>query len=493
MPLFLLINILGFGFGTALTLILLSLSLKKYPKHFSDFSFGIVLFACLLWHGGNFISLLMTLLFGTFTTLVANLAMLFAYLGMAALPSVLIHEHLATFYSIKHPKLVALERKHYLLFALPYLPFLLIIISGLSHFTADFSISQNFINRIRIPFDLWLLIALLFSVFLSNKLYHLLSEKADQHFYRDIAYILGAVAAGLVFIYIIPIYRLAYIGPYFNLLMNLAPSYPMALLAYYVYRYNFYRLVIKPSLIYSLIYGIVMGVYLLGIRRLGEYLKQFPEINSEFIEGLLLIALVFAFQPFRNQLQIRLDKVFFKDRYYYQQFLRELSDTISSIVELETLLFTIKDAMMTTLKARYCTLIVFLDTEHGTEIYKSVGNKDVYALSDIVNALVATQHFRLRRQMRDRRVVSALRKNGFEIAIPVYSNEKFTGLICLSEKQTGNAYSDEEFDMLQTFANQVGLAFTNTLLIQERIDLEGRIYESEKLNTLGAACYDNGA
>ncbi len=70
--------------------------------------------------------------------------------------------------------------------------------------------------------------------------------------------------------------------------------------------------------------------------------------------------------------------------------------------------------MMTTLKARYCTLIVFLDTEHGTEIYKSVGNKDVYALSDIVNALVATQHFRLRRQMRDRRVVSALRKNALK-------------------------------------------------------------------------------
>ncbi|HID23257.1 MAG TPA: sensor histidine kinase, partial [Planctomycetaceae bacterium] len=259
----------------------------------------------------------------------------------------------------------------------------------------------------------------------------------------------------------------------------------MAVLAYYVYRYNFYRLVIKPGLIYSIIYGMVMAIYLLGIRRLGEYLSQFPEVNAEFIEGILLVALVFIFQPFRTQIQNRLDKIFFKDKYYYQQFLRELTDSISGIVDLQKLLQTLSAALVSALKAKACTLVVFRMNEGEPQIYKTYGNHELHDIHILIDALLATRRFRLRRQMRDHRVVLALRKNNIELAIPIHFQDDLIGLVCLTEKRNGSSYSDEELDVLQTFANQVGLAFENARLVQDRLDLEAKVFQAEKLHSLG--------
>jgi signal transduction histidine kinase len=83
------------------------------------------------------------------------------------------------------------------------------------------------------------------------------------------------------------------------------------------------------------------------------------------------------------------------------------------------------------------------------------------------------------------RVRSAFHRNNIELAIPVYFQQSLIGLICLLEKESGENYSDEELDVLQTFANQIALAIANARLVQERINLEATVYQSEKLNSLG--------
>jgi signal transduction histidine kinase len=336
-----------------------------------------------------------------------------------------------------------------------------------------------------ILFTLWAILSIVSSLFLSWRFVPLIHDASYRLFYRDLDIALGAIAVGLVAVYVIPLFRLAYIGGYLNLLMMVSPAFPMAILAYYVYRYNFYRLVIKPSLIYSIIYGVVMAIYLLGIRRLGEYLGQFPEVHAEFIEGLLLVALVFAFQPFRSRIQDRLDKVLFKERYYHQQYLRELTETISGIVDLERLLSTISEALINALKARACAIVVFRREEGTVHPIRAVGGHILPHPETIVRALEESRHFGLRRQLRNHRVVSAMRQNRIELSIPIYLKDMMTGLIGLTEKQTGNPYSDEEIDILYTFANQVALAVDNARLVQERLNLEQRVYQAEKYKNMG--------
>ncbi len=485
MPISNVVKIIGFGFGAALSVILLGLSVQKKQKRYDDYAFGIVLIACTLWLGGNFLSMLLSMLFGSVVLFEAKLLQLSAYLGLALMPSSLIHVHLAILFRQRggaHARLSKLSLFSILAAYVPTLFFILMAIADIGRMGILFFTPTDTLS---LPFSVWIIFSIVFTIALSEKLVKLLENESDRHFHRDISFILGVIALGLILVYIIPAYRLAYIGQYLNLLMLLSPAYPMAVLAYYVYRYNFYRLVIKPGLIYSIIYGMVMAIYLLGIRRLGEYLSQFPEVNAEFIEGILLVALVFIFQPFRTQIQNRLDKIFFKDKYYYQQFLRELTDSISGIVDLQKLLQTLSAALVSALKAKACTLIVFRMNEGEPQIYRTYGNHELPDIHILIDALLATRRFRLRRQMRDHRVVLALRRNNIELAIPIHFQDDLIGLVCLTEKRNGSSYSDEELDVLQTFANQVGLAFENARLVQDRLDLEAKVFQAEKLHSLG--------
>jgi signal transduction histidine kinase len=483
MPLFDILTVLGFGFGATLSIILFSLSMQRMPKRAVDFAFGILFLSIILWFGGNFMAVLVDLLFGSVAAAEIKILTLIAYFGLSVTPSSLLQIQITNLMNSGHTDR-RLKKNQVLVIIALYLPTVVFAVLYADHFLTLTTAQPGSSSLVSTPFLLWMLICITASVAFSEKLIKILQHASDRQFYRDLSYVLALIGVGVTVIYIFSAYRLPYIGGYLDLLMLLSPAIPLGVLLYYVFRYNFYRLVIKPSLVYSILYGLLMAIYLLGIRRIGNYLQQFPEINAELIEGLLLVALVFLFQPFRVAFQTRLDKLFFKDRYYYQQFLRELSDSISSIVDLDKLTQTLRRSLMVTLKVKECFILTFFgeDDERVTKAGDDTGIQDIPLL---VNALQSTRHFGLRRQMRDHRVTTGLQHSLVTLAVPIFFQDDMRGLICLSEKESGNTFSDEELDVLQTFANQIGLAFENARLVQERFELIDRIHQAEKLNSLG--------
>ena len=484
MPYYDIFTLVGFGFGAALSITLFSLSLQRMPKRAIDGAFGILFLSFVLWFSGHFLSLLLDLLFGSVVHLEIKYLYIFAYLGLALTPSALLHIQMASLLSARGSDR-QLGLNHILIILLFYVPFVIFAATHASRLINRSTFDPGHSEIVSIPFALWMIISIIASVTFSEKLIESLQQESDRRFYRDISYVLAAIGLGVIVVYVFSLYRMPYVGEYLDLLMLLSPTVPLAVFLYYIYRYNFYRLVIKPSLVYSVIYGSVMAIYLLGIKRIGDYLSRFPEVNAEIIEALLLVALVFLFQPFRSMLQKRLDKLFFKDRYYYQQFLRELSDSISGIVDLDKLLNTIRQAMITTLKVKECTIVILQQSNEQIEILQKSGDNEFKDLHRLTHALATTRHFRLRRQLYDFRVNSVLRLNNLALAMPVYFQEEMRGLICLSEKENGNPFSDEELDVLQTFANQIGLAIENARLVQERFELLQRVHQAEKTSSLG--------
>ena len=484
MPYYDIITLIGFGFGAASAIMLFGLSLQRMPKRSIDIAFGILFCSFILWFGGNFLAILLELLFGLMVISGIKALLMVAYLGLAITPSALLHIQMASLLNARSGE-DRLSLRQNMVILLFYAPVLIFILANAAFLLTRLDMNPGHSQIVNTPFILWLLLAITVSITFSEKLMRTLKYDVDRHFYRDISYVLAAIGLGIILVYVFSGSTLPYVGPYLDLFMLLSPAIPLAVFLYYVYRYNFYRLVVKPSLVYSIIYGSVMAIYLLGIRRFCEYLRQFPDVNAEIVEGLLLIALVFAFQPFRAALQTRLDRIFFKDRYYYQQFLREMSDSISGIVDLEALLQTIQRALVSTLKVKQVRIIIFQMEGGAVNVVKTSGEARLIDLALLINALQATSHFRLRRQVRDHRVVSALQKNNYALAVPIFVQHDMRGLICLSEKVSGNAFTDEELDVLQTFSNQIALAVENARLVQERLQLIERVYQAEKANSLG--------
>jgi hypothetical protein len=120
------ITLLGFGFGFALTIILLSLSLQKKSKRYDDYAFGVVLIAVLFWNGGNFLSLLLTWLFGSVAESISLAILGLGYLGLVAMPSSTLHVHLAIYFRSIQPD-IKLSRKNRLALFLCYSPLALFL------------------------------------------------------------------------------------------------------------------------------------------------------------------------------------------------------------------------------------------------------------------------------------------------------------------------------------------------------------------------------
>ena len=93
-------------------------------------------------------------------------------------------------------------------------------------------------------------------------------DSADVRVPEDSALIGIAVLVGIV-------HWLKGIGPpdldrILSLSLFLSPIVPAFTVGYFVYRYSFFRIVVNPAVFYSALTGIVLTVYLLGIRRVAE-------------------------------------------------------------------------------------------------------------------------------------------------------------------------------------------------------------------------------
>ena len=143
---------------------------------------------------------------------------------------------------------------------------------------------------------------------------------------------------------------------------------PAFVLGYFAYRYSFFRIIINPALFYSALTGIVLTVYLLGIRRVAE---QFRDVGGgfrpEIVEATLLTLLVFLFQPVKNRLQRLINRLFFKARFQYQHLLGDLSHRLNVALAFEQRLKDLVDAIGTALKVHVVSLTLFdrRDREDG--------------------------------------------------------------------------------------------------------------------------------
>ena len=145
-----------------------------------------------------------------------------------------------------------------------------------------------------------------------------------------------------------------------SLVLFLSPVVPAFILAYFAYRYSFFRIVVNPALFYSALTGIVLTVYLLGIRRIAEQFQQVGGgLRPEVIEATLLTLLVFLFQPVKNRLQRFISRLFFKARYEYQHLLGELSHRLNVPLAFEQRLKDLVDAIGEALKVHVVSLTLF--------------------------------------------------------------------------------------------------------------------------------------
>jgi len=245
------------------------------------------------------------------------------------------------------------------------------------------------------------------------------------------------------------------------------------------------RLFVRRSIVYLItvaITGTVFASFLVGWTALiGERRERVPLA----VEVAVALAVALAFQPLKRWLQSQLDRYFYRESYDYEQIVRDASQTISSTLDLTSLLQYVCEVTTTTLR----TDLVACFTRHlGHDAFIVAATKDfggghgmlqnvsLSPTDPLPSFLIRTRRpvykEDLGRDLKSPEAVAAvqhLSRLGGELALPILSDTQLTGFLVVGSKLSGDAFFAEDVDLLSTLTSQAGIAIKNAQLYQQVI------------------------
>ncbi|MBN1335196.1 MAG: response regulator [Deltaproteobacteria bacterium] len=283
----------------------------------------------------------------------------------------------------------------------------------------------------------------------------------------------------------------------------------VALVVYAIVRHRLLdlRFVLRSGLVYSGITVVVTAAYLLMIYALGLATSR----RSGFEQSLQAIALAVAFAVaillMRNVIQHWADRVFFRDRFDYQELLHNASHALRETLDLQDLTRTTMDLLDRYLHVQRQAIFLLegnryachprlrrgwsqapgrswelaLDSPLVLHLKNDLGPMDL----DLVDS---NPRFRGLLQQ-ERALLSDL---DARLMIPLVAKGTVVGILVLGSKRSGEAWSVDELSLLSTLADQLGVAIDHARLYghlqasyQELKSTQDHLVQTERLLAMG--------
>ncbi|KHE91194.1 MAG: two-component sensor kinase [Candidatus Scalindua brodae] len=90
-----------------------------------------------------------------------------------------------------------------------------------------------------------------------------------------------------------------------------------------------------------------------------------------------------------------------------------------------------------------------------------------------------------RHEVTDASIINEMKRLEMFFVFPIFKDRKLTGLLTLGKSRRGMRLRAENLEQLMLIANQISSAMAKAELIQEKLQMERKMYENEKLSSLG--------
>ena len=479
------VALIGFILGSILHTVLSVFIVQRKNKKGSELVFLFLVISVAAWHYGNAISLFSIMLFGKNIPIINQLSSDFAYMGMGVVPSLLLHTAilflLESGWKIKKKTMATIITIIYL----PVIPFTLTAVRIIFFEEAHVLTSVSPFVK---PFIIWLLFSIFTSAVISRILSAKVEEVEEQKFHFAIFWILIFITFLVSFTVLLEGRTLPYIGEYMVLATMLSSIFPSIIFSYYVYRYNYMEFVLRRSVFYSFLAILVICFYYFGIRQLGKYLEFNYSVNAKVLEAVLIIALVYWFPKLKENIQGLIRKLFFKRIADSEYLLNDLSHQISTdlLIDLSRLLENTVESIKKATAIKDVNLILF---KGGSTQVVGGDENTLIARDDILNTIRYFDKGEIavldRHEITDASIINEMKRLEMFFVFPIFKDRKLTGLLTLGKSRRGMRLPADGLEQLMIIANQISSAMAKAELIQEKLQLEIKMYENERLSSLG--------
>ena len=307
---------------------------------------------------------------------------------------------------------------------------------------------------------------------------------------QQLKWVTGGALAGIVpflLLYIVPFFLGVVPRPWMNFSAISLVLIPLSF-GYAIVRYRLMDvdIIFKRGLAYTAASGGVVAVYIAIVALIGAlFHTAWP---SGMMGGVIAIVVAaFLFQPFRDWIQARLDRFFYRDRLDYRRTLIEFGRTLSSEVRLDPMLASVMDRISQALLVDRLAIFIEDESHPGTyRIARSMGVRYMGALDlsflggEIKPFAQGILFYESARSAREsspsvRHTLEQLDLNYF---IPCQIRDHTIAVLGLGKTVDGDFLSSEDVELLNTIAGYLAIALDNAQLYSS---LEQKAAQIERL------------
>jgi two-component system NtrC family sensor kinase len=307
---------------------------------------------------------------------------------------------------------------------------------------------------------------------------------------QQLKWVTGGALAGIVpflLLYIVPFFLGVVPRPWMNLSTVSLVLIPLSF-GYAIIRYRLMDvdIIFKRGLAYTAASGGVVAVYIALVAVIGAlFHTAWPSGTMGGVIAIVVAA--FLFQPFRDWIQARLDRFFYRDRLDYRRTLIEFGRTLTSEVRLDPMLASVMDRISQALLVDRLAIFVEDESHPGSyRLARSVGVRYAGALDlgflDVVmrpfaQGILFYESARAARESSPsvRQTLEQLDLNYF---IPCQIRDHAIAVLGLGKTVDGDFLSSEDVELLHTIAGYLAIALDNAQLYNS---LEQKAAQIERL------------
>jgi class 3 adenylate cyclase len=250
--------------------------------------------------------------------------------------------------------------------------------------------------------------------------------------------------------------------------------YPLAI-AYATVRYRLFdaTVVIRRSVVYTALAGLITAAYALAIAGANLLLSQASLAQSTWFSAAFMFAVALAFNPLRERLRRLVDRTFFRERYDYARTIGALARSMSSLLDLGE----IECRLSTTIESAMHVLHARLEVGAPRGPLEPVLRAAAGALSRY--QVAADPRF----ATLGGEALGVYAALGAEVLVPLRFQEEIRGLLVLGPKRSEAAYTAEDLELLETLADQAAVAVANAEAHQQVLDYARQLERSLLIRT----------
>ncbi|MBI2944469.1 MAG: hypothetical protein HYY25_09715 [Candidatus Wallbacteria bacterium] len=472
MGLFEILATVGFLLGAALNSALLLMMRERGVRRRGEQAFLGLVSACALLYCASFASLFLSLVFIEPPPLPTRLLDGIVLVCLSLQPSLLLHTFLEAYYK---------SRLNPWFCAALYSPALLALASVEP---PSGRLMAHLAQHGWLLFGWWMLANLASSLLALNLSQHTVELK-DRGFARDIGRALGPVWVLLMLTFPMGAVEIPGIGRYMELACLMTPLVPSLVFGYYVYRYNYMGYFIRNTLVNSLLAFLLLCFYIFGVRKAGDALLGGAGVNLEVLEGLLIMGLVFAFSTLQGASQEFYDRLLMrqtlKKREIFASISAELGSTLAT--DLNALLTQVSNGIAQALSSEWVGL--YFLTPEG-KVAAGSGVPGPLPLTLFMEPFLKTGAAAVESEdLEEGPLKDALLRADIVTLVPLSGREGPLGVLCLGRRAYNRPLTPEELDMLKLILNQLLGAAEKLQIFQQKLALERKLLEDERLASLG--------